>query len=413
MGCPEGGLAIQVITQPELRPSEHGGGRVKTTDLYLDIREGVQRACADFDDAYWRGHDVREEFPWRFYERMSSGGWIGIAIPERYGGAGQGITAASIALEEIAASGAGMNGASCIHLSMFAALPIVKHGSDDVRDRYLGRLASGELHISFGITEPDAGTDTMAIQTKADRVDGGYLVRGRKVWMTKATISEKVLLLVRTSAGSSGERRSAGLTLLLADLKSPQVHVRAIPKLGRNAVTSCEVAFDDLFVPEFDRVGEEGEGFRYLVDALNAERILVAAEALGVGRVALDRACRYAKNRNVFGRPIGQNQGVAHPLADAYAHLRAAELAIRDASARYDRGEAAGTASNIAKYLAAEAGFLSADRAMQTLGGMGYAREYDVERYWREARLFRIAPVPQEMILNFLSTHVLGLPRSY
>ena len=382
-------------------------------DEHDELRDAIRRVCSKFGDDYWRDHDEREEFPWEFYETLAEGGWIGIAIPEEYGGGGQGITAASILMEEISASGAAMNGASSIHLSIFGMNPVVKHGSPEMRARYLPRVASGELHVSFGVTEPDAGTDTTAITTRARRVDGGYLVRGRKVWMTKAGISERVLLLVRTTPLEEVARRTEGMTLLFANLKAPEVETRAIPKVGRNAVASFEVSFDDLFVAEEDRVGEQGKGFTYLLDGLNPERILIAAEAFGIGRVALDRAVRYARDRVVFGRPIGQNQGIAFPLAEAHARLRAAEQVIRDASARYDAGLPCGEMANLAKFLAADAAYFAADRAVQTLGGMGYAREYDVERYWREARLMRLAPISQEMILNYVAEHVLGLPRSY
>lgn len=382
-------------------------------DRHGALRDGIRRACARFDDDYWRACDADHEFPWAFYDAMAAGGWIGVCIPEEYGGGGSGITEASILMEEVAASGAAMNGASAIHLSIFGMQPVVKHGTAEQRERYLPRIASGDLHVSFGVTEPDAGTDTSRITTRAIRVDGGYAVRGRKVWMTKATISEKVLLLVRTSSRDEGSKPTAGMTLLLADLRDPAVTITPIDKLGRNAVVSCEVSFDDLFVADADRIGEEGRGFHLLLDGLNPERILIAAEALGVGRAALARASDYAKERVVFDRPIGQNQGLAFPLADAHMRLRAAELAIRDASARYDAGLPCGEAANTAKYLAAEAGYLAADRALQTHGGMGYATEYHVERYWREARLMRIAPVSQEMVLNYVSEHVLGLPRSY
>ena len=382
-------------------------------DPFGDLREGIRRVCADFDDEYWRRCDADHEFPWAFYDALAEGGWVGICIPEEFGGGGCGITEASILVEEVAASGAAMNGCSAIHLSIFGMNPVVKHGTDDQKQRYLPRIADGSLHVSFGVTEPDAGTDTSRISTRATRVDGGYLVRGRKVWMTKASISEKVLLLVRTTPRDEVDKPTRGMTLLLADLKDPAVDINPIEKLGRNAVVSCEVGFDDLFVPFEDRLGEEGDGFRLLLDGLNPERILLAGEALGIGRVALDRAVAYANERVVFDRPIGQNQGLAFPLADARMRLRGAELAVRDASARYDAGLPCGEAANTAKYLAAEAGYLAADRALQTHGGMGYATEDDVERYWREARLMRIAPVSQEMVLNYVSEHVLGLPRSY
>lgn len=384
-----------------------------TDETIEAIRGGVRRVCSKFDDAYWRRCDGDHEFPWDFYDAMAAGGWVGIAIPERWGGGGQGITAASVVLEEIAASGAAMNGCSALHLSIFGMNPVVKHGSDAMRDRYLPQVVDGTLHVAFGVTEPDAGTDTTSITTSAKRVDGGYLVRGRKVWTTKAPYCQKVLLLVRTTPLAECAKRTDGMTLLLADLQQPEVDIRPIDKLGRNAVVSCEVRYDDLFVAEEDRVGDEGRGFHYLLDGLNPERILVASEALGIGRAAIRKAVQYANDRVVFGRPIGMNQGIAFPLAQSHAALHAAELIVREASWRYDQGLPCAEHANTAKLLAAEAAFDAADRALQTHGGMGYAKEYDVERYWREARLMKIAPVSQEMVLNYLAEHVLGLPRSY
>ena len=377
------------------------------------LRDGVRRLLTAFDDGYWRKHDEEHEFPWDFYETLANGGWIGIAIPEEFGGGGRGITEASILLEEIAASGAAMNGCSAIHLSVFGMNAVVKHGSDEMKANYLPRVASGELHVAFGVTEPNAGTDTSAITTRAVRRGDEYVVRGQKVWTSKATVCQKVLLLVRTTPIEECARRTDGMSLLLADLQDPRVSIRPIPKLGRNAVSSCEVHYDDLVVPVSDRVGEEGKGFTYLLDGINPERILVASEALGIGKVSVRRAVEYANNRVVFGRPIGQNQGISFPLAESYARLHAAELAIREASWRYDQGLPCGEQANLAKWLAADAGFEAADRAMQTHGGFGYAREYDIERYWREARLMRLAPISQEMALNFLAEHVLHLPRSY
>jgi acyl-CoA dehydrogenase len=382
-------------------------------DPFAEIRDGVRRVCAPFDDSYWRHCDQEHEFPWAFYDALAEGGWIGIAIPEEFGGGGQGITHASILLEEVAASGAGMNGCSALHLSIFGMNPIVKHGSQEMRERYLPRVADGSLHVAFGVTEPDAGTDTTSITTSARRVEGGYLVNGRKVWTSKASLCDKVLLLVRTIPLAEVTKRTDGLTLLFADLKRPEVDIRPIAKVGRNAVVSCEVRYDDLFVDEADRVGEEGRGFHYLLDGLNPERILVAAEAIGIGRISVERAVSYAKDRVVFGRPIGMNQSIAAPLAMCYARLRAAELALRTASSRYDAGLPCAEDANVAKLLAADAAFAAADQAMQTLGGMGYACEYDIERYWREARLTRLAPISQEMVLNYIAEHVLGLPRSY
>ena len=344
---------------------------------------------------------------------MATAGFVGIAIPEDYGGSGRGITEASIVLEEVAASGAAMNGCSSLHLSIFGMHPVVKYGSEAMKQRYLPRVVSGDLHVAFGVTEPDAGTDTTSLKTAACRDGDHYLVKGRKVWTTKALDSERVLLLVRTTPKEQAVRRTDGLTLLLAELQRPEVTISAIPKTGRNAVASCEVVYDDLPVPVTDRVGDEGRGFRYLLDGLNAERILVASEALGIGRAALRRAVDYANERVVFNRPIGQNQGVSFPLGEARIRLDAAELMIRKASWLLDNGEPCGAEANMAKWLAADAAFQAADQAMQTHGGFGYAKEYQVERYWREARLMRIAPISQEMILNYVTEHVLELPRSY
>jgi acyl-CoA dehydrogenase len=377
------------------------------------IRQAVRETCARFPDDYWADLDARSSFPWDFYAAMAAGGWIGIAIPADYGGGGGGITEAAIVLEEVAASGACMNGASSIHLSIFGMHPVVRYGSAEMRQRYLPQVASGELHVAFGVTEPDAGLDTTAIRTTAVRDGDGYRISGRKIWTSKALESERVLLLARTTAVADRERRTDGLTLFLARLRDRAVEIRPIPKAGRNAVASCEVIYEGLYVDAADRVGEEGQGFRYLLDGLNAERILVAAEALGTGRAALRRAVQYARERVVFGRPIGMNQGVSFPLAAAHARLTAAALAIREAAGRLDAGLPCGEHANIAKLLAAEAGFDAADAAVQVHGGLGYAREYHVERYWREARLMRIAPVPQEMVLSYIAEHVLGLPRSY
>ena len=377
------------------------------------IREGVRRVCADFPDEYWAARDEAHEFPWAFYDALAAGGWVGIAIPEEFGGGGQGITEASIMVEEIAASGAAMNGCSAIHLSIFGMEPVRRHGSPELVADVLPRIATGELHVCFGVTEPDAGTDTTAISTRAVRDGDEYVVHGAKVWTTKAPLCEMCLLLVRTTPRDQCTRPTDGMTLLLVDLQRPEVDIRPIPKLGRNAVVSCEVRYDGLRVPVRRRIGEEGKGFTYLLDGLNPERILIASEALGIGKAALHAAVAYGRDRVVFGRPIGQNQGLAFPLAEAHMRLHAAELAIREASWRFDHGEPCGEAANTAKYLAADAAFFACDRAMQTHGGMGYAREYHVERYWREARLIQIAPVSQEMVCNYIAATVLGLPKSY
>jgi acyl-CoA dehydrogenase len=377
------------------------------------IRTAVADLAARFDDDYWMEKDAAHEFPVEFYRAFAEAGWLGITIPEEYGGSGLGITEASIVLEEVAASGAGMNGASSVHMSIFGMHPVVLHGSDEMKKENLPRIVRGDLHVCFGITEPGAGLDTTRITTFARRDGKDYVVNGRKVWISKAVESEKILLLTRTTRFEDVTRKTDGLTLFFTDLDRKHVDIRPIRKMGRNAVTSNELFIDDLRIPEEHRVGEEGQGFKYLLDGLNPERCLVAAEALGIGRAALRRAVRYANEREVFGRPIGKNQGIQFPLADALARLDAAELMLRKATWLYDRGLPCGREANTAKYLCAEAGFQAADRALQVHGGMGYAEEYHVARYFREARLTRIAPISQEMVLNYLGEHVLGLPRSY
>ena len=379
---------------------------------HADIAAGVRRICGDFPDEYWCECDAQHRFPWEFYRAMAAAGWVGVAIPERFGGGGQGITEAAVMLHEVAASGAAMNGCSALHLTVFGLEPVVRFGNERLQQEFLPRAAAGELHVAFGVTEPDAGTDTSRITTRAVRVDGGgWTIHGRKVWTSKALESEVCLLLARTEQNPPD--RFGGLSLFLVDLNREYVDIRPIPKAGRNAVASCEVVYDGLPVEGWRLVGEEGNGFRHLFAGLTPERILIAAEAIGTGRAALRRAVSYAREREVFGRPIGANQAVSHPLADAYARLEAAWQMALLAGWRYDEGLEAGAQANLAKYLAAEAGFLACDRAMQTHGGMGYADEYQVARYWREARLMKIAPVTQEMTLNYLAQHVLGLPKSY
>ena len=377
------------------------------------IRAAVRELASKFDDQYWMDKDDAHEFPTEFYKAFADGGWLGITIPEEYGGAGMGITEASILLEEVAASGGGMNAASSMHLSIFGMHPVIVHGSAEMKSETLPRIVTGDLHVCFGVTEPDAGLDTTRITTFARREGSDYVVSGRKVWISKAVESEKILLLTRTTKFEEVERKTQGLTLFLTDLDRRHVDIRPIRKMGRNAVTSNELYIDDLRIPATHRIGEEGEGFRYILDGLNPERMLVAAEALGIGRAALRRAVGYAKERHVFGRPIGMNQGIQFPLADSLAHLDAAELVLRKATWLYDHGRPCAREANTAKYLCADAGFQAADRAVQTHGGMGYSEEYHVARYFREARLTRIAPLSQEMVLNFLGEHVLGLPRSY
>lgn len=382
-------------------------------DSQVLLRDGARKLARSFSDDYWAECDDKHRFPWDFYNAFAEAGWLGIAIPEQYGGGGQGILEAALLLQEIAASGAGMNGCSTMHLTIFGLNTIVKHGSESLRNEVLPAAADGSLHVCFGVTEPDAGTDTTRVSTFARRTDGGYVISGRKVWITKAGESQKMVLIARTARREEVARPTDGMSLFLIDIDPEHVHLRAIPKMGRNAVASYEVFIDDYFVPESARIGAEGEGFRYLLDGLNPERILLAHEALGIGRAAVERAVRYAKERVVFDRPIGQNQGIAFPLAEVATRLDAAELMARNAAWRYDNGLPCGREANMAKWLCADAGFTAADRAIQTLGGMGYAREYHVERYFRESRILRLAPVSQEMVMNYVATHVLGLPKSY
>jgi len=376
------------------------------------IADAVRKVCKAYPDEYWSQCDQDHRFPWEFYKAMADGGWVGMAIPEQYGGAGQGITEAAIMMREVAASGAAMNGCTALHLTVFGLQPIVKYGNDRLKDTYLPRAAAGDLHVAFGVTEPNAGTDTSRIATRATRDGQHWRINGQKIWTSKALESEAVLLLVRTSEATEKDR-FAGLTLFLADLDPKHVTIRPIPKTGRNAVATCETFYDDLPVEDWRMVGEEGRGFHHILSGLNPERVLIAAEAIGIGDAALRRATEYAIQREVFDRPIGANQAIAHPLADAYARLQAAWQMTMLAAWRYDNGLPCGEQANLAKYLAAEAGYIAADRAMQTHGGLGYALEYHVERYWREARIMRIAPVSQEMTLNYLAQNVLGLPRSY
>ncbi|MFD7999338.1 acyl-CoA dehydrogenase family protein [Streptomyces mirabilis] len=377
------------------------------------IRKAVVGLLRDFDDRYWMEKDRDHRFPEEFYAAVANGGWLGLTIPEEYGGHGLGITEATLLLEEVARSGGGMNAASSIHMSIFGMQPVVVHGSEELKRRTLPRVATGDLHVCFGVTEPEAGLDTTSITTFARRDGDHYVVNGRKVWISKAVESEKILLLTRTTKHDEVDKRTDGMTLFLTDLNRDRIDVRPIAKMGRNAVTSNELFIDDLRVPVEDRVGEEGQGFRYLLDGLNPERMLIAAEALGIGRVALEKAVSYGKERVVFGRPIGMNQAIQFPLADSLARLDAAELILRKATWLYDNGRPCGREANTAKYLCADAGFTAADRALQTHGGMGYSEEYNVARYFREARLMKIAPISQEMILNYLGSHTLGMPRSY
>ena len=384
-----------------------------TDDRDLDlVRKSARELARRFDLGYWRERDKKGEYPWEFVKAFADGGWLGAMIPEEYGGLGLGLAESAIMMEEVAASGAGMSGASAIHFYVFPPAPILRHGSAEMKRAYLPKLARGEILMAFGVTEPTAGVDTSRIKTRAEKIDGGWLVNGQKVWTTNGQNAQKILLLARTSPRRE-EKPLDGMTLFFTDLDRKRITVREIEKLGRVAVDSNELFIDNLEVADDEVVGEVGQGFRCLLDGLNPERTVVGMEGIGIGRAALDLATRYANDRVVFDRPIGQNQAVAHPLADAWIRLEAAELMAMRAAALFDAKQSCGKESNAAKFLGAEAGFLACDRAMQTHGGFAYAKEYHIERLWREVRLLRLAPISQEMVLNYISTAVLGLPKSY
>lgn len=383
------------------------------TPAQEEIVKQIRALCTNYPDEYWRDRDSRAEFPHDFFNAIAKAGYLGVTIPEAYGGSGLGITEAALVLREVAASGAAMAGASAIHLSIFGVSPLVAHGTEEQKRRHLPKVISGEVHVAFAVTEPDAGNDITHIKTAARREGDYYIINGRKVFTTKAREASKMLLLTRTTPFEKVAKKTDGMSLFFADLDPAAVEVRELHKLGRAAVDTNMLFIDNLKASASDLVGEEGRGFHCLLDGLNPERILVAAEAIGMGRAALNKAVRYAKERVVFGRPIGQNQAIAHPLADVYSKLEVAELMMMKAAWLFDHGKPCGAEANIAKFRAAEAGFEACDRAVQTLGGYGYIRDYDVERYFRECRLTKIAPVSQEMVLNSVSEHVLGLPRSY
>jgi acyl-CoA dehydrogenase len=378
-----------------------------------NIREAILKLCTRFPDEYWLKHDQEGVFPQEFFEALRDAGWLGIAMPAQYGGSGLGIAEAAVMMQAIAESGAGMSGASSVHIPVFSVQPVVLFGSEQQKQRILPAVVSGKDRVCFAVTEPNAGLNTTEITTRAERRPGGYLVNGDKVWISTAQVSNKMLLLARTTPLDKVERKTHGLSLFYTDLDRSKIEVRLIHKLGRHAVDSNMLFIHDLFVPEEDRIGAEGEGFKLLLHGLNPERVLVAAEAVGIGRAALSRAARYARERIVFGRPIGMNQGISHPLAKCWAQLEAANLMIMKAATQFDRGEDCGIEANAGKYLAGEFAFEACHTAMLTLGGMGYAQEYHVERLLREVLIPRTAPVSPHMILNFLAEKVLGLPKSY
>ncbi len=379
----------------------------------VSIQQAIEKICASFDADYWLARDRDGVFPNEFVAAITAGGWLGIAMPEAYGGAGLGITETAIMAHTIARSGAGMTGASAVHLNLFGPNPIVVFGTEDQKQRFLPPLIQGQDRACFGVTEPDAGLNTTQLVTRAVRDGDHYVINGRKLWTTTAQTANKILLIVRTTALADCKKPTEGLSLFYTDLNRESIEVRGIEKMGRKAVDSNALFIDNLIVPIEDRIGEEGLGWKYLLHGLNPERILIAAEAVGLGQAALERASQYAKERVVFNRSIGKNQGIQHPLAVNWMELEAAQLMVQKAASLYDAGKPCGAEANSAKYLAAEAGLSACQRAVLTHGGMGYAKEYHVERYLREIMIPVIAPISQELIKSFIAEQVLGQDKSY
>ena len=383
------------------------------TEQQESIREAVSKICSQFGDDYWFARDQDGQFPDEFVKAITEGGWLGIAMPEAYGGAGLGIIETAIMAHTIARSGAGMSGASAVHLNLFGPNPVVVFGTDEQKERMLRPLIEGRDRACFGVTEPDAGLNTTRLATRAIRDGDSYRVSGRKLWTTTAQTANKILLIARTTPLEECKKPTEGLTLFFTDLDRDRIEVRLIDKMGRKAVDSNALFIDDLIVPVTDRIGEEGDGWKCLLHGLNPERILIAAEAVGLGQVALDRASRYARERVVFDRAIGKNQAIQHPLAENWMELQAAELMVFKAASLYDQGKPCGAEANASKYLAAAAAHKACQRAVLTHGGMGYAKEYHVERYLREIMIPVIAPISQELIKSFIAEQVLGQEKSY
>ncbi len=383
------------------------------TPAQAEIREAILKLCAGFGDDYWLERDRDGSFPHDFHRTIADGGWLGIAMPEAYGGSGLGITEAAVMMQAVAESGAAFSGASALHMNIFGLNPVVVFGSEEQKLRFLTPLIKGTEKACFAVTEPDAGLDTTRLKTRAVRSGNGYAVHGQKIWISTAQVADRVLLLARTTPLEEVKKPTEGLSLFYTALDRKYVEARVIDKMGRKAVDSNQLFFDGLPVPLEDRIGEEGRGFEYILHGMNPERILIAAEAVGTGRAALARAARYAKERIVFGRPIGKNQAIQHPLAKCWADLEAANLMTLHAARLYDAGKPCGVEANAAKYLAAEAGFTACETAVMTHGGMGYAKEFHVERYLREILIARIAPVSRELILSHIAEKALGLPKSY
>lgn len=377
------------------------------------IRDAIVKICARFDDAYWLERDRLGGFPHELHRALAEGGWLGICLPQEYGGGGLGITEATVMMQAISQSGAGLSGASAVHMNIFGLQPVAVFGNEEQKRRMLPPLIAGREKACFAVTEPDTGLNTTRLKTRADRVGDHYVLSGQKVWISTAQVAEKMLILARTTAAEDCKKPSFGLSLFYTDLDRRFVEVREIEKMGRKAVDSNQVFIDGLRVPVEDRIGEEGRGFEYILHGMNPERVLIAGEAIGLGRAALQVAVKYAGERVVFDRPIGQNQSIQHPLAQSWMELEAAEMMTMRAAWKYDNNLPCGADANAAKYMAAEAGFNACQRAMATLGGFGYAKEYHVERYLREMMIPRIAPISPQLILCFIAEKVLGLPKSY
>jgi acyl-CoA dehydrogenase len=377
------------------------------------IRNGIFEVCKPFDEAYWLDRDRNGGFPLDFHKAIADAGYLGICMPEAYGGAGLGILDAAVMVQAISESGAGMSGVSAIHMNIFGLNPVVVYGTEEQKQRILPPLIAGKEKACFAVTEPNTGLNTTQLKTFAKKEGDRYIVNGRKVWISTAQVTEKMLLLARTTPLEECDNPTDGLSLFYTDLDRRYVDVVEIEKLGRKAVDSNELFIDNLPVPACDLIGKEGDGFRSILHSMNPERALAAAGAIGLGRVALQRAAKYAGERIVFNRPIGMNQGIQHPLAKCWMELEAANLMVMNAAWRYDQGLPCGAESNAAKYLAGEAGFHACETAVLTHGGFGYAKEYHVERYFRESMLLRIAPISSQLIMCFIAEKVLGLPRSY
>lgn len=379
------------------------------------IREAVKSLCARFPESYWLERDADGVFPHDFYRAMGEAGWLGIAIAEEYGGSGLGVQEAALMMQTVAESGACLSGCSAIHINVFGLMPVAVFGNEEQKRRMLPPIAKGQVKACFGVTEPNAGLNTTKIKTRAVRRGDRYVVHGQKVWISTAQVADKIMLLARTTPLEDlpAGKQSFGLTLFYTDLDRTRIDVRLIEKMGRKCVDSNELFIDGLEIPVEDRIGEEGQGFKYILHGMNPERVLLAAEAVGVGRIALQKATAYAREREVFDRPIGQNQSIQHPLAENWIELEAAQLLTRKAAWLYDNRRECGAEANAAKYFAAEAGFRACERAILTHGGMGYSREFHVERYLREIMILRIAPVSRELILSHIAERVLGLPKSY